>query len=313
VKSGTIEPKVMALLQEMQQQGTPPIQSMEPPEARRTRNPTLQRLNGPPETIAKVEDLNIPGPGGDLPIRIYTPEGKGPFPVLVFFHGGGYVIGNLDTHDSPCRVLANKTSCIVASVDYRLAPEHKFPAAVDDAYAASCWVADNAGFIGADSNRIAVAGDSAGGNLAAVVCMMAQTKGHPDLKYQILIYPITDLSNVDTESYHKHAVGYMLTREGMIYYRDHYLGSTDDSKNPYASPLLADNVSGLPPALIIAAEFDVLKDEGKAYADRLEKAGVPVKYSLYNDMIHAFFNLGSVTGRTRDAIDETALALRAVF
>lgn len=311
--SRKIDPKIIALLQEMQQQGVPPVQSMKPHEARRTRNPTLEHLNGSSETVAKIENLNIPGPGGDLPIRVYTPEGKHPFPVLVYFHGGGYVIGNLDTHDGPCRALANRTPCIVLSVDYRLAPENRFPAAVDDAYAAVSWATDNAAVIGADAGRMAVAGDSAGGNLAAVVCLLAKINSYPDLKYQILIYPITDLSNVDNGSYREHAAGYMLTREAMIYYRDHYLGMGGDQKDPYASPLLADDLSGLPPALVIAAEFDILKDEGKAYADRLKNAGVPVIYSLYPDMIHAFFNLGGVTGRARDAIDEIARELQNVF
>lgn len=309
----TINPKITALLQDMARQGAPPVQTLAPTAARQTRNPILQHLSGSPEPVSKVEDRSIPGPGGDLPIRIYTPEGSGPFPALIFFHGGGYVIGNLDTHDNPCRALANKTPCVVVSVDYRLAPEHKFPAAVEDAYAATQWVATNAGLIGADPDRIAVAGDSAGGNLATVVSMIAENKGGPSLKYQILVYPITDLSNVDTESYHEHGAGYLLTRDGMIYYRDHYIAHANERKDPYASPLLAEDLSGLPPTLLIAAEFDVLKDEGKAYADRLKQAGVPVTYSLYEDMIHAFFNLGGVTGRAHDAIDEAALVLQGVF
>ena len=302
--------QIVRLLEEMQAKGAPPVQMLSPQEARETRNPVLKELGGVPEPVEKVENKQIPGPAGTIPVRIYSPEGEGPFPVFVFFHGGGYVIGNLDTHDAPCRAIANRAACIVVSVDYRLAPENKFPAAAEDAYAATLWVAENAKEINGNPKCIAVGGDSAGGNLAAVVCLMARDKKGPPLKYQVLIYPIANLASFDTQSYGEHAEGYLLTREGMIYYRNHYIGKEEDAQNPYASPLLADDLSDLPPALMIAAEFDVLKDEGKAYVDRLNQAGVSVEYRLYDDMIHAFYNMAGVVDRTKDAFKDIAARLR---
>jgi acetyl esterase len=261
----------------------------------------------------KIEELRIPGPGGEIPVRLYRPRTEGPLPVLVYFHGGGWVICNLDTHDSPCRSLAQEASCAVASVDYRLAPEHKFPAAVEDAYAATCWIAENGRRINLDTSRIAVGGDSAGGNLAAVVSLMARDKGGPPLIHQLLVYPVTDLSTLDRDSYRRHGEGYMLTRDGMAYYRSHYLARETDALNPYASPLLAEDLCGLPPACILTAEFDVLTDEAEAYAARLKKAGVPVRYTCFEGMIHAFFGLAGAVDRTGEAIGEAATALGTGF
>ena len=310
--SHKLNPQIVGLLAEMQAKNAPPVQMLSPKEARETRNPMLAELGGSPEPVSNVVNRQIPGPAGDIPVRIYSPEGDGPFPVFVFFHGGGYVIGNLDTHDAPCRAIANLTPCVVISVDYRLAPENKFPAAAEDAYAATLWAANNTGEINGDPARIAVGGDSAGGNLAAVVSLMARDKKGPDLRYQILIYPIINLASIDTQSYTEHAEGYLLTREGMIYYRDHYLSQEQDAHNPYASPLLAEDHSGLPPALIIAAEYDVLKDEGEAYIDMLSRAGVPVTYKLYDDMIHAFYNMAGVVDRAKDAFEDIAAGLRSL-
>jgi acetyl esterase len=308
-----LDPQIETLLQKMAQQGAPPVHTLTAVQARESRNPIFIKLGGPPEAVAKVQDVNIPGPAGQIPIRIYTPEGDKPFPILVYFHGGGFVICNLDTHDALCRSLANGASCIVVSVDYRLAPEHKFPAAVEDAYAATRWVADNANRISGDATRIAVGGDSAGGNLAAVVSLMAREKGGPSLIYQLLVYPVTDLSSVDTDSYREHGEGYILTKDSMGYYRDHYVGRREELQNAYASPLLAQELKGLPPALVLTAEFDVLTDEAEAYADRLKKAGVPVKYTCYKGMIHAFFSLAAVVDRARDAMNEATAALRSAF
>lgn len=308
-----LDPQIETLLQKMAQQGAPPVHTLTAVQARESRNPIFIKLGGPPEAVAKVQDVNIPGPAGQIPIRIYTPEGDKPFPILVYFHGGGFVICNLDTHDALCRSLANGASCIVVSVDYRLAPEHKFPAAVEDAYAATRWVADNANRISGDATRIAVGGDSAGGNLAAVVSLMAREKGGPSLIYQLLVYPVTDLSSVDTDSYREHGEGYILTKDSMGYYRDHYVGRREELQNAYASPLLAQELKGLPPALVLTAEFDVLTDEAEAYADRLKKAGVPVKYTCYKGMIHAFFSLAAVVDRARDAMNEATAGLRSAF
>jgi len=311
--TGKLDPQIEALLQQMEQQGMPPVHTLTPMKARETRNPVFVKLGGPPEAVANVENLTIPGQAREIPIRIYTPQGRGPFPILVYFHGGGWVICNLDTHDSVCRSLANGASCIVVSVDYRLAPEHKFPAAVDDAYAATQWVADSANLINGDSARITVGGDSAGGNLAAVVSLMAQEKGGPCLMYQVLIYPVTNVSSFDTNSYREHGEGYILTKDSMEYYRGHYIGHEEELQNPYASPLLAQELSGLPPALVITAEFDVLTDEAETFANRLKQAGVPVTYTCYEGMIHAFFSLAAVVGRARDAMDEVTAALRSAF
>jgi len=311
--TGKLDPQVEAFLHQMEQQGTPPVHTLTALQARETRNPVFIKLGGPPESVADVKDLDIPGPAGQIPIRIYTPQGTGPFPVLVFFHGGGFVICNLDTHDSICRSLANGASCIVVSVDYRLAPEHKFPAAVDDAYAATQWVAFNADRIKGDPDRIAVGGDSAGGNLSAVVSLLARDKGGPSLIYQLLLYPVTNLSSFDTDSHRQHGEGYILTSDGMEYYRDHYVEHEEELQNPYVSPLLAQEMTGLPPALVITAQFDVLTDEAEAYANRLKEAGVQVKYICFDGMIHAFFSLPTVIDQARDAMDEATAALRTVF
>ena len=311
--TGKLNPQIYALLKKMQERGAPPVHTLTPTEARETRNPVFIDLGGPPEEVSKVEDMKVPGPAGEIPVRIYTPRGSGPFPALVYFHGGGWVICNLDTHDAVCRRLANRASCVVVSVDYRLAPEHKFPAAAEDAFAATRWVAENARIIDVDPGRIAVGGDSAGGNLAAVVSLMARDKGGPHLVHQLLVYPVTDLSSMDNDSYREHGQGYILTKDSMVYYGSHYLAGEEDALNPYASPLLAQDLSGLPSALVIAAEYDVLTDEGKAYADRLQEAGVPVRYSCYDGLIHAFFSMAGVVDRTRDALDEAAAALRSAF
>jgi len=308
-----LDPQTETFLQQMAQQGVPAVHTLTPLEARESRNPVFVKLGGPPEAVANVENLNIPGPAGQIPIRIYTPHGSGPCPIVVYFHGGGWVICNLDTHDTVCRSLANGASCIVVSVDYRLAPEHKFPAAVDDVYAATQWVADNASRISGDAARIAVGGDSAGGNLAAVVSLMARDKNGPSLVYQVLIYPVTDLSSFGTDSYREHGEAYMLTRDSMEYYRGHYIGNEEELLNPYASPLLAQDLSGLPAALVITAEFDVLTDEAQVYARRLKQAGVPVTYTCYDGMIHPFFNLVVAVDRARDAMDEVTAALRSAF
>lgn len=306
-----LDPQITALLRQMQAQGAPPVENLTPEAARAAKNPVFMKLAGPVEAVAGVEDRRIPGGPVPVPIRIYTPAGKGPFPVFVYFHGGGWVVGNRDTHDSVCRSITNRAECIVVSVDYRLAPEHPFPAAVDDAWAAVRWTADHAGKFNGDAGRLAVGGDSSGGNLAAAVCLMARENSrHPAIALQVLIYPVTDVSSLDTVSYHRHGDGYALTRSGMRYYRDHFIPRKEDRKNPLASPLLADNLEGVPPAFILAAEFDVLIDEIRAYAKRLEEAGVPVTFRLFTGMIHGFFTWGGAVDRAREAVEDVAAALR---
>jgi acetyl esterase len=271
----------------------------------------IAAFGGPPEPLAKVELRRIPGPSGEIPLRIYTPEGTGPFPGIVYFHGGGWVIGTLDTHDGVCRQLAKRSGAVVVSVDYRLAPEHKFPAAPEDCYAATLWVAENAAKIGADARRLAVGGDSAGGNLAAVVSLMARDRAQPKIAFQLLIYPVTDYS-YDTASYRENADGYLLTKDSMVWFWNHYLRSAGDGAQPYASPLRARDLKGLPPAMVVTTEFDPLRDEGEAYAERLRQAGVPVKLKRYDGLIHGFFMMTGFFPHALQAVDEAAAEIRAL-
>jgi acetyl esterase len=250
--------------------------------------------------------LSAPGPAGDIPLRLYASERGGLRPALVYFHGGGFVFGNLDTHDAVCRALAKESGAVVVSVDYRLSPESKFPAAVDDSYAATVWVAANAERLGIDKNRIAVGGDSAGGNLATVIAMRCRNAGGPKLAAQVLLYPVTDSSSHETGSHREFAEGYFLTTAGMEWFTSLYLASADQKHHPEVSPLLASDLSGLPPALVITAEFDPLRDEGEAYGKRLEQAGVPVTITRYPGMIHGFVSMRGVLEGGRQAIQEAA-------
>jgi acetyl esterase len=306
-----LDPQARALLDQLKALGAPPLNELSPPDARIAAQ-ALGSLSGPPAAVAKVEDRKIPGPAGEISVRIYTPAGSGPFPVLLFFHGGGWVIGDLDTQDGPCRTLANNAGCVVVSVDYRLAPEHKFPAAPEDTYAATKWVAGNANSINVDASRIAVGGDSAGGNLTAVTAQMARDRGGPQLAFQLLIYPVTDAA-CDTASYRDNASDYLLTSEMMQWFWNHYVRSPADRQNPMASPLRARSLTGLPPALVQTAEFDPLRDEGEAYVSRLKEAGVPVKLTRYQGMIHGFFGMGSLIDQANSAIAEAAGALRSAL
>jgi acetyl esterase len=232
--------------------------------------------------------------------------------VLVYFHGGGFVIGNIESHDHVCRSLANKVPCVVASVDYCLAPEAKFPAAVEDSYAALEWIAANAAGFGIDPSRIAVGGDSAGGNLAAVISLMARDRKGPTLAFQLLIYPATDM-RMTAPSIEENANGPLLTKASMVWFLDHYLTGDHDKENPLASPLLASDVSGLPPAFIATAECDPLRDEGEAYAHRLEQAGVRAELHRYAGMPHGFFSFAAALDTGRQAMEETAASLRDAF
>ncbi len=243
------------------------------------------KLMPPGEPVARVEDLTVPGAAGDIPVRVYTPEGSGPFPLYVYFHGGGWVIGNLDSQDADCRAIANAAACVVVSVNYRHAPEHKFPAAPEDAYRATQWVSDNAFRLNGDGAHLAVGGMSAGGNLAAVVTLMARDHGSPLIGFQVLIVPVTNYA-FDTRSYAKNGDGYVLTRDAMQWFWGHYLSTPADGANPHASPLRAPDLRGLPPAFVLTAEYDPLRDEGRAYAERLREAGVAVAYKCYEGMLH---------------------------
>ena len=258
----------------------------------------------PGEEVATVEDRTLPLNGESIPVRIYRPSADSKVrPVLVWFHGGGWVIGNLDSADFACRMLTNASGCVVVSVDYRLAPEHKFPAAADDCFAATQWVVEHADELGVDASKVAVGGDSAGGNLAAVVAQMAKEAGGPAISYQALVYPVTNFSFA-TASYTDNAEGYLLTRASMEWFWGHYLGNEGDGQHVKASPLLCADLTGLPPAIVITAEYDPLRDEGEAYADALRKAGVAVESKRYEGQIHGFF--------ANPAIDDGAAAARQV-
>jgi acetyl esterase len=305
-RSERLHPEVRALLEMMDAQGAPALESQDPIVARKDRVEGMKMLGGEPRPLGRVEDFSIPGPDGDVPVRLYAMEHGGVRPALIYFHGGGWVFGNLDTHDSVCRDLAAESGAVVISVDYRLSPEVKFPAAVNDSYAATLWIAANAERLGIDARRISVGGDSAGGNLATVIAMRCRDAGGPALARQLLIYPATDLSSFDTASYRELAEGYFLTRAAMQWFTGHYLASGDQSRLPEASPLHAPNLSGLPPAFVITAEFDPLRDEGEAYAARLQQAGVPVTVKRYPGMVHGFVSMRGVVSDGRQAIQEAA-------
>src|SRR6266496_494899 len=262
------------------------------------------------EPVAHIENLVIPGPAGDLPVRLYTPEGTGPFPVLMFFQKS-WCAGNLDTHEKMCRNLCREAGCLVMTVDYRLAPEYPFPAALEDCYAATSWIAVNATEFQGDPYRIAVGGESGGGNFAAAVALMGRDRGGPMLTFQLLICPAADF-RVTTDSW-KDYDGYMINKEEFLIVRDFYVPNEEERLNPYAAPSLAPNLHGLPPALVITAECDPMRDGGELYGQRLMEAGVPAAVSRYDGMIHIFMHLGSMVPQANQALDEAIQALRNAF
>jgi acetyl esterase len=252
------------------------------------------------DAIFSVENTKLATPDHAVPVRIYRPSEAKNLPVIVFFHGGGWVVCDLDTHDSVCRTLCKNSGAVVVSVDYRLAPEHKFPVPLEDCYAATKYIADNAVSLGVDALQLTVAGDSAGGNLACAVALMAKAHSGPAIAHQFLIYPVTDY-NFDTPSYQQLASGYMLTAQGMRWYWQQYTGDTATAQNPLASVLRAD-LAGLPPATIITAGYDPLRDEGKALADKMQAAGVAVSYKCFDDMLHGFVNLVGIVPASDEAL-----------
>ena len=306
----SLHPEYEALLGQMNEAEGPALTEMSPSEGREMYR--AMQPEAPDLEVGKVEDLRIPGPGGDIPIRIYSPQGVGPFPITLMFHGGGWVIGDLTTADLQSREVCKRVETIVVSVDYRLSPEHKFPAASDDCYAATQWASQNAETLKGDKNRIAVAGDSAGGHLAAVVAQMARDKSGPSIVFQLLVYPVTDGSTFETASYHENAEGYMLTTESMRWFWNHY-ADAPDRLNPYASPLLAENLSQLPPCLIMTAEFDPLRDEGEKYGKLLQDAGVPTDIKRYDGFIHGFFAHTRLIPATNRAMEDACSALQKAF
>ena len=307
--SPRLDPNLRVWLEFAAAQNRPPMCTVTPAEGRVLAMDALKDFAGDPEPVASVEDRYIPGPGGRIWIRVYTPHAAAPRPALVYFHGGGWVLFSPASHDVIARAIARRAGAVVISVDYRLAPEHKFPAAVEDAYAATQWVSENAASLGADPSRISIGGDSAGGTLATVVTMLARDCAGPALALQALVYPVTDLSSYATPSYVEFAEGYQLSKSTMEWFRGHYLAAAEDALDPRASPLLAPNLAGLPPALVITAECDPLRDEGEAYAGRLRTAGVPVTSTRYDGMIHPFFSMSGVVPQASDALQQVAAAV----
>lgn len=304
-----LDPQAQALLEQMKAMGLTYTPDLTITRAREMVK-AMQATRPAGEPVAHVEDRLIPGPATEIPVRIYTPQGSSPFPVLVFFHTGGWQVGDLDTQDPLCRRITNRAGCIVVSADYRLAPENPFPAAVEDCYAVTQWVATHAAEFQGDPSRIAVGGDSAGANLATVVALMARDQGGPKLVFQLLLFPATDF-RLSTPSMEELGEGYNVTKSQMISIRNNYLPDEADWTNPLASPLLAPDLSGLPPALLIYAEYDPLRDDAEAYAARLKEAGVLVKASRYDGMIHDFPDLFEEPGSR--AVNEIATALQAAF
>jgi acetyl esterase len=305
-----VDPQIQALLD--LGTGVPATNTLSVAEARAQYEARVG-LMAPAAEIAAVTERTITGPGGALRLRIYRPKGAGPFPVLAFFHGSGFVLCSLNTHDGMCRNLCAGAGCIVASVDYRLAPEHKFPAGLDDCVFATGWLAEHAADFGGNGARLAVAGDSAGGNLAAAAALRIRDEGGPALCGQLLIYPVTDYHTPGTPSYRENAEGYGLTRDTMVWFWNHYLSDPADAAHPYASPLRASDFGGLPPALVVTAEYDPLRDEGEYYAEKLRTAGSAAITSRWSGMNHGFFFWVGLVDKAGDAMGESCNWLRGIF
>lgn len=339
----SLDPQVVAYRAARAAAGIPPLYTQTLAEARAADLAAIRAGGGDVEPVHEVRDTTVPGPAGDLRVRVHRPAGDGPLPTLVYFFGGGWTLGSVETADGICRRLANATGCQVVTVGYRLAPEHPFPAAVLDCHAATRWLAEHAADLGVDPDRLVVGGDSAGGNLAAAVTLLARAEGGPRLAGQLLVYPNTDQQSdrprpgretdpaidadpatdagpatdaeprADTGRAADEQDPLLFNRHSVDWYRGHYLADPADAADPLASPLLADDLSGLPPALVVTAEYDPLCDEGERYAQRLREAGVPVRASHYPGMIHGFFAMPGVFDAGRRAQDEAAAFLREVF
>jgi acetyl esterase len=301
-----LHPQIVQVLKAQAEAGLRPIEAMTPAEAREQMETQARARKAEPLPVAKVDERLIPGPLGDIRMRLYWPMATGLVPAIVYYHGGGHVIGSLDTHDFVARNLCGGTEALVVSVDYRMGPEDRFPAAVEDSFAALKWTYTNAASLGADPVRIGVHGDSAGGNLAAVVALMARDASSPRLRLQSLVYPVTDYA-CRGDSYERYATGCgILTKGAMLWFQKHYLRNLADAEDWRASPIKAPNLAGVAPAIVVTAECDVLHDEGQRYAEALRQADVPVEYREYSGMIHAFFGMVP-------AVDDAMNAQHAVW
>ena len=306
-----VHPQVKLLLDGMAQAGGPPLSEMSPTDARAMFK-SLSTLDQP-EEVTRVDDRVVPGAEHDVPVRVYTPVDAvgGDAPLLLWLHGGGWVIGDLDTADATARALANRSGAVVVSVDYRLSPEHTAPAALEDVLAALTWSVENAELLGVNAAKVAVGGDSAGGNLAAALCIRVRDEFGPDIDFQLLVYPVVDCT-LSHPSIEENAEGYFLTKDAMVWFTGHYLGGIDP-KDPVVSPLYANTLVGLPPALVITAEFDPLRDEGEAYAVALRDAGVQVEAVRYDGQIHGFVGMAAMVDDGKHALDLAGAALRAAL
>jgi acetyl esterase len=303
-----LDPQLQTMRDQRERDDVAPLYTMTLADARAADLASIQAGGGEPEPVREVVDLVISGPAGDLPLRVYRPSGERPLPALLYFFGGGWVLGAIDTADGVSRSLANASGALVVVVGYRLAPEHPFPAAVEDCYATLRWVFGHASEIGADPARLAVGGDSAGGNLAAGVALRARDDGLV-LAGQLLVYPNTD-QLADDESMRTADDRYLFNHHSVAWYRQHYLAGPGDAENPLASPLRADTLAGLPPALVITAEYDPLRDQGEAYARRLADEGVKVELSRYPGMAHGFFTMAGTVDASRAALAQAGSAVR---
>lgn len=306
-----LHPEAKALLDSLAASGTGDNSEMDP-ETVRAGYELLGALGRPAPEPPSTQDRLLPGPVGEIPVRIYRPGSGSGWPLVVFFHGGGFVIGSVNSHDPLCQQISTGVPAVVLSVDYRLAPEHKFPAGLEDCWAATRWAYEHARELGADPSRLAVAGDSAGGNLAAVISRRARDAGSPPLRFQLLIYPTVD-ATMSSPSIEENGKGLLLTADTMRWFMGHYLEEGTDPRQPDISPLWAPDLAGLAPAMVVTAEFDPLRDEGEAYARRLAEADVPVQLARYDGMIHAFFQLDSVLSSAGPAIFDSIQALRGAL
>jgi acetyl esterase len=307
-----LDPQAANVIDLVIKSGRPPYHQLTPKDARQMFRETRPASTPPAPQIGAVRELMAEGSAGPIPLRLYRPAGVGDsrrLPVLIYFHGGGWVIGDLETHDVLCRQVTAEAGVCVVAVDYRLAPEHKYPAAVDDAWAATRWIVAHAAEFGIDTERVAVGGDSAGGNLAAVVALLARDARAPRIGLQLLIYPVTDLAS-ESQSYTDLAEGYMLTRESMRWFRAQYLAKEEDAADWRVSPLRAPSLTGVAPALVITAGYDPLRDEGEAYARRLREAGVSVDAVCFGGMIHGFVPMGRLIDTAFRGVSLIAGALR---